>query len=139
MAVLEKWSPIRDFELVDQRMRRLFPGLTVATFSPATDIYETDEEFVVELEVPGYEQRQLQIELSHRTLTVTGSREEKTETEDKTVRLHERLEAGFERSFELPAAADTEHVKATYANGLLTLHIPKMPQTSPVSIPIGKA
>jgi len=139
MAVLERWSPFREMELMEQRMRRLFPALTFGTpvpVAPAADIYETDGEIVVELEVPGYEEKGLGIEVVDRTLTVKGHRASETEKQDKKLRLHERLEASFERSFELPAECDTGHLKATYGTGLLTLHVPKEPHATPVKVPI---
>jgi HSP20 family protein len=140
MTVLERWTPFQDLELLDQRMRRLFPALTGATaLAPAADIYETAAEIVVELEVPGYEQKELEIEVTDRTLTVAGRRESKTETNGKTLKLHERLESSFERSFVLPHGADMAKLTAVYGKGVLTLRVPKAPQPSPMRIPIEPA
>lgn len=137
MALLEKWTPLRDMELMEQRMRRMFPSLTVTTsVVPAADIYETGGEIVVELEVPGYERKELEIEVSDHTLTVSGQRAKETEKTEKTLLTHERLESMFERSFQLPSEADTGHLKATYGTGVLTLHIPKTSQQPPLKIPI---
>lgn len=137
MPVLERWTPFRDLELMEQRVRRLFPNLVVSpTFTPAADIYETKDEFVFELEVPGFEQKELEIGVVDHTLTVKGQRVAEAEKTEKTLHLHERLESAFERSFQLPAEADGEHVKATFGKGLLTLHVPKAVQQTRRTVPI---
>jgi HSP20 family protein len=140
MPVLERWTPFRDLELMEQRMRRLFPNLVLSpAFAPATDVYETSEEVVFELEVPGFEEKELQIEVIDHTLVVKGERKAEAATSEKDFRLHERLESTFERSFTLPGEVDGEHVKAAYGNGLLTLHVPKLAETKPRKVPIEKA
>jgi HSP20 family protein len=140
MPVLERWTPFRDLELMEQRMRRLFPNLVLSpAFAPATDVYETSEEVVFELEVPGFEEKELQIEVIDHTLVVKGERKVRTEKSEKDFRLHERLESTFERSFALPGELDGEHVKAVCGNGLLTLRIPKIAELKPRKIPIEKA
>ncbi len=137
MPVLERWTPFRDLELMEQRMRRLFPNLIVSpAFTPATDVYETTEEVVFELEVPGFEQQELAIEVIDHTLVVKGERKLVAEKTEKQFRLHERLESTFERSFTLPVEADGEHLTATFGKGLLTLHVPKLAHSTPRKVPI---
>jgi HSP20 family protein len=70
--------------------------------SPTADVYETPEELVIELEVPGYEDRGLGLAVSDHMLTITGAHEETTEKVEKTFRLHERIGGTFERSFVVP-------------------------------------
>jgi HSP20 family protein len=140
MPVLEKWTPFRDFELMEQRMRRLFPNLIVSpAFMPAADVYETKEEFVFELEVPGFEEKELEIEVIDHALTVKGRRAAVTEKAETTLRIHERLESTFARSFELPLEADSEHLTAIYGKGVLTMHVPKIAQPKPRTVPIERA
>jgi len=139
MTLLDKWTPIRELDLMDRRMRRFFQDLgAVPSLTPAADIYETDGELVVELEVPGFDEKELDVKVHDHTLSVKGERKEVTETKDKTVRLRERLETEFERRFELPAEIDSEHVSATYEKGVLTLHVPKATAEKPRTIPIAK-
>lgn len=139
MPVLEKWTPFRELDLFDRRMRRFFSDLGVApAIAPAADIYESGGEYVVELEVPGYDEQDLDIELTDHTLTIKGERMEEKEKKDKEIRLHERLESSFQRSFELPAEVDSSHVKAEYGKGVLTLHLPKAAEAKPTKIEIGK-
>jgi HSP20 family protein len=139
MPVLEKWTPFRELDLIDRRMRRLFSELGVApALTPAADIYERGDEYVVELEVPGYDEQDLDIEVIDHTLTVKGARREETEKKENDLRLHERLESSFERSFVLPAEVDSPHLKAMYGKGVLTLHLPKAVKAEPLKIEIEK-
>ena len=137
MPVLEKWTPFRDLELMDRRLRGLFPTLGMPA-APATDIIETESEYLLELEVPGYEEKELDVELSDHTLTISGRRHVVEEATEREVRLHERLDSEFERSFQLPFAADADQLKATYGKGLLTLHVPKAAKPKPTKVAIHK-
>ena len=140
MPLLEKWTPLHELDVMDRRVRRFFEDLGFApALTPAADVYETDAELVVELEVPGFDEKQLEIEVRNHTLSVTGEREEETERKEKTLRLRERLEKRFERRFELPADVDGEHVKAEYAKGVLTVHVPKAAYEKPHKVEITKA
>jgi len=108
-------------------MRRVFEEHGYfAVDVPATDIFETDNEFVLELEVPGFERDELSVEIDGQALVVTGRRaEEEQEQVGRERLLHERLEHSFERRFELPRAVDTEHVAASCDKGVLTVRVPK--------------
>jgi HSP20 family protein len=140
MPLLEKWTPFRELDLMDRRMRRFFEDLGfVPALAPAADVYETDGEFVVELEVPGFDEKELEIEVRNHTLSVTGERKEESEKKEKTLRLGERLEKRFERRFELPTEIDSEHVKADYTKGVLTVHVPKTAHEEPHKVEITKA
>jgi HSP20 family protein len=139
MTTIVKWSPFQELDSMERRMRRLFEDIGMApTLPPAADIYETDEEFVVELEVPGFEEQELEIEVSDHRLTVKGQRTEAKDKEEKTFRLRERLERTFERRFELPADADTDHVEARFGHGVLEVHTPKLAISKPKKVEIGK-
>jgi len=138
MTTIVKWSPFQELDSVERRVRRMFEEIGFApTLLPAADIYETDEEFVVELEVPGFEEKELGIEVSDHQLTVKGERTETKEQEDKTFQLRERLERAFERRFHLPAEADTDHVEAKFAKGVLEVHAPKLTVSKPKKVKIG--
>ena len=137
MTTIVRWSPLRELDLVERNMRRMFENFGfMPSVLPASDIYETKDEFVVELEVPGYLEKELGIEVTDHTLVVKGERTELKEEQEKTFRLHERLEKVFERRFELPVEADTEHMKATFKNGVLEVHTPKVKELAPKKVPI---
>jgi HSP20 family protein len=141
MATIVRWSPFRELDSIEHGMRRMFSEFGfVPAVVPAADVYETNEEFVVELEVPGFVERELGIEITDHTLVVKGERTEvKEEKEEKEIRLRERLEEKFERRFFLPTDADTEQLKATFTKGVLEVHAPKLPTSIPHQVEITKA
>ena len=140
MPKLEKWTPFRELDLMDRRMRRFFEELgVVPALAPAADVYELEGELVVELEVPGFDEKELEIEVRDHTLSITGERAEETEKKEKTLHMHERLEKRFERRFELPAGIDGEHVAAEYTKGVLTVHVPKTSHEQPRKVEITTA
>jgi len=137
MTTLIKWAPFRDFDVIDRRMRRMLEDFGVAPSPlPAADLYETEKELIVELDVPGFDEKELALEVSDHTLTITGERLQEKEEKEKTFHLHERLEKHFERSFALPLDADVEMVKATYKTGVLQVHVPKIEAAKPRKVEI---
>jgi HSP20 family protein len=137
MTTLVRWAPFRDFDVIDRRMRRMLEDFGVAPAQlPAADLYETEKELVVELDVPGYDEKELALEVSDHTLTVTGERLEEKEEKEKTFHLHERLEKHFQRSFTLPVDADVDAMKATFETGVLKVHVPKLEAAKPRKIEI---
>ena len=138
MTTLTKWMPFRELDTMERRMRRMFDDIGFGPFTvPAADFYETDRDFVIELEVPGFEEKELGIEVSDHMLTIVGERKEEAEEEERAFRFHERLEKTFERQFYLPQEADTEHMKATFAKGVLKVLTPKAPEAKPRKVAIG--
>ena len=87
--------------------------------------------------MPGYEEKELAIEVSDHVLTVKGGHEETKEQKEKAFLLHERLEQEFERRFELPTTVNSEKLTATFTKGVLELHAPKIEKAVPTKIPIG--
>jgi HSP20 family protein len=128
MAIV-KWSPWQELEAMERRMRRLFDEVGVAPATlPNADVYETKDELVVELEVPGFDEADLEIEVSDHTLAVKGKRAEEKEERQKSFQLRERLESSFERRFALPEDVDTGKVAATYKKGVLEIHVARAAQ-----------
>ena len=139
MATLEKWTPLPDLDIVERRMRRFFEDVGIApSMTPAADVYETGEELVVELDVPGFDEHDLAVALIDHTLAISGTRVHDTATKEKDLRLRERPDAYFKRRFHLPVEADTEHVTAEYGKGVLTLHVPKLAAAKPRTVKIVK-
>ena len=137
MAVV-KHTPWAELDTMERRMRRFFDELGfVPAPMPAADVYETDEQYIVELEVPGYEQKDLDIALSDRTLVVKGALEAQKEEQEKTFRLHERLEKSFERRFAIPPDVDPDRFSAEFDKGVLKVAAPKSLEAAPRRIEIG--
>ena len=138
MTTLVKWTPFRELDLMERRMRRMLEDVGLGPMTmPHADVYETPEEFVVELEVPGFEERELGLDVSGHTLTVRGEVAEEKDEKDKAFLLHERLERTFERRFRLPDEADARRLTATFDKGMLEIHAPKLVEAKPRQIAIG--
>jgi HSP20 family protein len=143
---ITRFSPYRDVLSLQSRFNSLFRDLndadsplTTAAFVPAVDIYEDDKKVVLKLEVPGIEEKDLDVSVEKNTLTVKGER--KFETEEKEENFHriERSYGSFFRSFTLPSTVDTEHVQANYNAGVLKLELLKKPEAQPKQIKINVA
>jgi HSP20 family protein len=120
-------NPFAELDAVERRMRRFFDEFGVIPAPlPAADLYETDGEYVLEVEVPGFAEPELDVSVSDHTLVVKGERTEKKEEQDgKAFRVQERLAKRFERRFELPRSVVVDRLGAEFENGLLKVHAPK--------------
>ena len=137
MTTMVRWAPFGDLDAVERRMRRMLEDFGVAPAqTPAADMVETEKELIVKLDAPGFDEKELVLEVSDRTLTVKGERSKVKEEKEATFHLHERLENRFQRMFTLPPEADVEHVAATFKSGVLEVHVPKLEQAKPRTIDI---
>jgi HSP20 family protein len=110
--------------------------LTTASFVPAVDIYEDSKKVVLKLEVPGMEEKDLDIRVENNTLTVKGERKfEKDEKEENFHRI-ERRYGSFYRAFTLPSTVDAENVQARYEAGVLKVELNKKPEAQPKQIKV---
>lgn len=103
---------------------------------PSVDIMEKDGNLMLRAEIPGIDEKDIQLKLEGKTLTLKGER--KMENEDKKGTYHqvESFYGSFSRSFRLPDSADVEKVRAEYKNGVLTVTIPQKPEAQPREIPV---
>jgi len=144
---ITRWDPFREVVTMQNRLNSLFRDmnnesdspLTTAAFVPAVDIYEDDKKVMLKLEVPGIDEKDLDVSVENNTLTVKGER--KFESEEKEENFHriERRYGSFFRAFTLPSTVDTEHVQAKYNAGVLKLELLKKPEAQPKQIKINVA
>jgi len=92
---------------------------------PSTDLTETDKEIEITAELPGLEEKDVQISLADNRLTIRGEKKAEKEQSDKNYRMIERSYGSFERTVELPEGVNPDDVKATIAKGVLTVKVPK--------------
>jgi HSP20 family protein len=141
---ITRWDPFRDVIALQNRVNSLFrdfndggdSALTTASFVPAVDIYEDAHKVVLKLEVPGIEEKDLDVRVENHTLTVKGER--KFEKEEKEENFHriERRYGSFYRAFTLPSTVDTENIAASYAAGVLKLELKKKAEAQPKQIKV---
>ena len=105
------------------------------TWSPATEIREQAEGFIIEIDVPGYAREDINIKVNKGLLTVTGERK-RPETDEKYYNYTERNYGEFTKSFNLPDHVNGESITAQYENGVLRLHLEKKEAAKPHTIEI---
>jgi HSP20 family protein len=102
---------------------------------PPFDVSETDDEMIVRLEVPGMDKKDININLSHGTLTVTGEKKQEKE-EHETYHCTERCYGTFSRSISLPFEVDGDKVDASFKDGVLKIALPRSEAVKPKKIEV---
>ena len=145
MTVLTRFEPFREFSTLQDRINRVFresyghgsagqdESLTTSSFAPAVDVYEDEHNVTLKIEVPGIEEKDIDVRLENNTLTVHGER--KIEKEENYRRV-ERQYGSFTRTFTLPTTVDSEKVSATYDKGVLKIALPKKAEAKPKQIKV---
>ena len=133
------WDPLRlmrDFMNWDP-FAEMAPSLVrpgESMFSPRFEVKETKNAYVFKADLPGLEEKDLEITVTGSRVTVSGKREAENKDEGETYYAYERSYGSFSRSFTLPEGADADHAEADLRNGVLTLSIPKLPEHQPKKI-----
>ncbi|QSG01538.1 Hsp20/alpha crystallin family protein [Natranaeroarchaeum sulfidigenes] len=123
-----KGNPFEEFESLLQRMEQGFEGgmdLQTRTGSTAVDVADRDEEFVVTVDLPGYETEDIDLTLADDTLRLEAEREIESEDETDHYLRRERRRQSVSRSIPFPESVDAESVTASHTNGVLTVTVPK--------------
>ena len=114
---------IRPFERFTQMGTTGWSG-----FNPNVDISETDKEIKLEAELPGLDEKDIEISISDDVLTIKGEKCQESERKDRSYYFAERSYGSFTRQFTLPTAVDEDKIKATFKKGVLTISMPKRPE-----------
>jgi HSP20 family protein len=93
--------------------------------TPAVDLIETDRAYEVTAELPGLEEKDIEVKLANRTLVITGEKRNEKEETKKDYYMRERSFGSFQRSFTVPDGADLDKVEANFKNGVFTVTLPK--------------
>ena len=136
----------RDLSTLQERMNRIFresfgpegsdEALTTSNFAPPVDVYEDEHHISLKIEVPGIDEKDINVSIENNTLTVRGERRfEKDEKEENFHRV-ERMYGSFTRSFTLPNTVDPEQVSAHYEKGVLKIRLAKKAEAKPKLIKV---
>jgi HSP20 family protein len=146
MTVLTRWEPFREFATLQDRMNRLFresyndagqdESLTTSRFAPAVDVYEDEHQVTLKIEVPGIDEKDIDVRVENNTLTVQGERKIEKEEKEENYRRVERQYGSFTRTFTLPQTVDSEKVSANYDKGVLKITLPKKAEAKPKQIKV---
>lgn len=120
--------------LFQDSLSRLFSEPASRPWSPAVDIFETDNELVLKADLPEVDPKNVAIQLENGTLTLKGERKFEQNQNGKGFHRIERSYGSFTRAFSLPDTVDGEKVKADYKNGVLTITLPKKEVAKPRTI-----
>jgi HSP20 family protein len=134
----------REFSTLQDRINRLFrdsfsdgqEALTTSSFAPAVDVYEDEHNIVLKLEVPGIDEKDLDIRVENNTLTVHGERKFEKDEKEENYRRVERQYGNFTRSFTLPTTVNSETVSANYDKGVLKITLAKKAEAKPKQIKV---
>jgi HSP20 family protein len=145
MTVLTRWDPYREFATLQDRMNRLLrepfgdgreEALTTSTFAPAVDVYEDEHNVTLKIEVPGIDEKDIDVRIENNTLTVHGERKFEKEEKEENYRRVERQYGSFTRSFTLPNTVETDNVSANYEKGVLKIKLAKKAEAKPKQIKV---
>jgi HSP20 family protein len=144
MATLVRWEPFREIAALQNEMSRFMNGLlsegngrTNQAWVPALDVWETENEIVYALDLPGISEDKISVELDEGALTVTAERERTQEQSEERFYRFERRHGTFSRTFSVPQGVSDSDVSAEYKNGVLEVHISKPEQPKPKRIQVG--
>lgn len=115
-----RWDVDRLFDEVLNR-----GTMSIATSGPAADLYETEDDFTLEMNLPGYDLSDIDVNLEQGVLQISGSREEEADENKGTYHVRERGWGRFTRTFTVPHTIDPNSVGAEFSNGVLTVTMPK--------------
>jgi HSP20 family protein len=137
----QQWEP---FERFRREMDRLFddftggllrgslfgpmpfrrPEVTFRTM-PAIDVAETDKAYEITVELPGLDEKNIEVKVANGVLSIKGEKQEEKEEKEKDYYRRERSFGSFERSFQLPDDIEDDKIQATFKNGVLSVTLPK--------------
>jgi HSP20 family protein len=134
LSHLDPLTNLRLFE--DAFSRMLSEPQANRPWSPAVDIYETENELVLKADLPDVEQKDIDVRVENQTLSITGERKFQQQDSGKGYHRIERNYGSFTRSFAVPNSFDTEKIAAEYKNGVLTITLPKKEAAKPRQIKV---
>ena len=149
MTLLTGLESVRELSAMQDRMsrmNRLFresycselpeEALTTTTLAPPVDIYEDEHNIILKIEVPGIDEKDIDVRIQNNTLTVHGERKIEKEEKEENFRRVERQYGGFTRSFTLPSSVDPGQVSARCDKGVLKISLAKKAEAKPTQIKV---
>jgi len=149
MTLLTGWESLRELSAMQDRMNRmnrLFresyspegaeDALTSTSFAPPVDIYEDEDSITVKMEVPGIDEKDIDVSVQNNTLTVRGERKVEKEEKEENFRRVERQYGSFTRSFTLPSSVEPGQVSARCDKGVLKINLAKKAEAKPTQIKV---
>jgi HSP20 family protein len=142
MTTIVRWNPFREMASMQSALDRLFDESWRTTWPTsigntlAFDVYETDEAYTAIVTLPGLSADQINVRMHEGALIISAELPQPVVPENARPLLQERTFGQFSRTINLPQPVDADQVEATYEDGVLTLHVPKIPQSQPKQISV---
>ena len=145
MTLITRFDTFREFVTLQDRMNRLLrdsradgqdEALTTSSFAPPVDVYEDEHSVTLKIEVPGIDEKDIDVRIENNTLTVHGERKFEQEEKEENYRRVERQYGSFTRTFTLPNTVDQESVQADYDKGVLKIKLAKKQEAKPKQIKV---
>jgi HSP20 family protein len=149
MTLLTGWESLREVAAMQDRMNRMNrlirgsyssegpeEALTTTTLAPPVDIYEDEHNIILKIEVPGIDEKDIDVRIQNNTLTVHDERKIKKEEKEENFRRVERQYGSFTRSFTLPSSVDPGQVSARCDKGVLNINLAKKAEAKPTQIKV---
>ena len=148
MTSLIRFTPRHDVRRMQREFDRLFESffptrpdggdeaLESAVWTPRIDLSETEDAYLIHLDLPGWKKEDVEINIHDGTLSISGERRNEETEEDRTFVRVERSHGRFFRSFSLPQTINTEGIEATFEDGVLSIAVPKAEELKPRRIDI---
>jgi len=143
MSNLLRWEPAREMMTLREAMDRLFDDAFTHPLSlrdgwsvPAIDMFQTENEIVVKVALPGIKPEAVQINITGDVLHIKGEMRYKDEKKEKSWHIREQRMGAFERAVALPTEVVTDQAKAEFENGVLAITLPKAEEVKPKTINI---
>ncbi len=142
---ITRWEPFREIQTLRERINHMFEDAIVRPSSmwladmvegPAVDVYELDDKFVVEAQVPGFKLEEIEVGLTNRTLTIKAEHKLTEEVKEKTYYQREMRVGTLYRSLLLPDDIDTKSIQATLHNGVLEIQAKKLQELPTAKIDV---
>jgi HSP20 family protein len=144
--MLVRWDPFSEIETLQRSINRLFDDVGAtrrqrregadAVWAPAVNSYEDKDAFLLSIDLPGIDQKDVKISLDNNTLTISGTRKLEHEEQKENYQRIESFFGTFSRSFTLPATVATEKIEANVESGVLKIRLPKREESKPRQIEI---
>ena len=144
MSNLTRWEPVREMMTLREAMDRLFDDAFTRPINlrdggwsaPAVDMYQTDDEVVVRVALPGFKADEVQINVTGDVLTLRGELKQQEEKKERAWHIREHRWGSFERSIALPTEVTADKAVADFENGVLTITLPKAEEVKPKTISV---
>ncbi len=142
---LDRWPS--DFFGIQREINRVFDNFfrggaqadenfMTSYWTPAVDIAEQENEYVVKMELPGVNKEDVKISLESNILTIKGEKKQEKEEKNRNVHRLERSYGSFQRSFTLPTTVKSDKIEATFKDGVLSISLPKAEEARPKQIEV---